>query len=98
MSNFCKTRVIPILLLKGKGLVKTIKFKKPTYIGDPINSVRIFNEKEVDELVFFDINASIENKKPDFKTLEDIAEEAFMPMSYGGIKTIDDIKKYLILV
>ena len=94
MSNFCKTRVIPILLLKGKGLVKTIKFKKPTYIGDPINSVRIFNEKEVDELVFFDINASIENKKPDFKILEDIAEEAFMPMSYGGgIKTLDDIKK-----
>ena len=53
-----KTRVIPVLLLRGKGLVKTVKFKEPKYIGDPINSVRIFNEKEVDEVVFLDITAT----------------------------------------
>ena len=94
MSKIIKTRVIPILLLKNNGLVKTIKFKNPTYIGDPLNSVRIFNEKEVDELAFLDISASIENRGPNFKLLEDIAEEAFMPMSYGGgITNMDEIKK-----
>ena len=79
-----KTRVIPVLLLKGKGLYKTVKFKKPKYIGDPINSVKIFNEKEVDELVFLDIDASPSGLNPDFDLLEDIAGEAFMPMAYGG--------------
>ncbi len=79
-----RTRVIPVLLLKGKGLYKTVKFKKPKYIGDPINSVKIFNEKEVDELVFLDINATVSEKGPDFELLEDIAGEAFMPMAYGG--------------
>ena len=94
MSKIIKTRVIPILLLKDNGLVKTIKFKNPTYIGDPINSVRIFNEKEVDELAFLDITASIENRGPNFKLLEDIAEEAFMPMSYGGgITNMEEIKQ-----
>ena len=89
-----KTRVIPVLLLRGRGLVKTIKFKDPTYIGDPINSVRIFNEKEVDELVFFDIEASREKRGPDFDFLEDIASEAFMPMAYGGgITSIDQIRR-----
>ncbi len=79
-----KTRVIPVLLLRGKGLVKTVKFKDPKYIGDPINSVRIFNEKEVDELVFLDITATPEGRGPDFELLADIAGEAFMPMAYGG--------------
>jgi cyclase len=79
-----KTRVIPVLLLRGQGLVKTIKFKEPKYIGDPINAVRIFNEKEVDELVFLDITATPEGRGPDFELLSDIASEAFMPMAYGG--------------
>jgi imidazole glycerol-phosphate synthase subunit HisF len=89
-----KTRVIPVLLLRGQGLVKTIKFKNPTYIGDPINSVRIFNEKEVDELVFLDIYATREGRGPDFDLLSDIAGEAFMPMAYGGgISDLTQIKK-----
>lgn len=89
-----KTRVIPILLLRGKGLVKTVKFKDPKYIGDPINSVRIFNEKEVDELVFLDITATPEGRGPDFELLSDIAGEAFMPMAYGGgITTLDQVQR-----
>lgn len=89
-----KTRVIPVLLLRGKGLVKTTKFKDPSYIGDPINSVRIFNEKEVDELVFLDITATPEGRGPDFELLFDIAGEAFMPMAYGGgITTIEQMKR-----
>ena len=88
-----KTRVIPVLLLRGKGLVKTVKFKDPKYIGDPINSVRIFNEKEVDELVFLDISATPEGRGPDFEMLEDIAGEAFMPMAYGGgLTTMEQIR------
>jgi cyclase len=93
-----KTRVIPVLLLRGRGLVKTNKFKNSTYIGDPINSVRIFNEKEVDELVFLDIDASREKRGPDFDLLEDIASEAFMPMAYGGgISSIDQIRRIFAL-
>jgi cyclase len=89
-----KTRVIPVLLLRGKGLVKTVKFKDPTYIGDPINSVRIFNEKEVDELAFLDISATPERRGPDFDLLADIAGEAFMPMAYGGgVATIEQVRR-----
>ena len=90
-----KTRVIPILLLEREGLVKTVKFKNSTYIGDPINSVRIFNEKEVDELVFLDISASRKkDSEPNYELLADIASEAFMPMAYGGgLKSIDQIKQ-----
>ncbi|MGD9601765.1 MAG: AglZ/HisF2 family acetamidino modification protein [Gammaproteobacteria bacterium] len=79
-----KTRVIPVLLLQGQGLVKTVRFKDPTYIGDPINSIRIFNEKEVDELVFLDISATAEGREPNYQIIEDIAGEAFMPLAYGG--------------
>ncbi|WP_440112847.1 AglZ/HisF2 family acetamidino modification protein [Acidovorax sp. BL-A-41-H1] len=89
-----KTRVIPVLLLRGTGLVKTAKFKDPKYIGDPINAIRIFNEKEVDELVFIDITASPEGRPPQFDLLKDIAGEAFMPMAYGGgVSSLDQIKK-----
>ena len=88
-----KTRVIPVLLLKGKGLYKTVKFKDPKYVGDPINSVRIFNEKEVDELAFLDISATPGGRGPDFEMLEDIAGEAFMPMAYGGgITTMEQVR------
>lgn len=87
-----KTRVIPCLLLKNEGLVKTVQFKHPKYVGDPINAVKIFNEKEVDELVFLDTTATIENRKPPIKLISEIATECFMPFCYGGgIRTIEDI-------
>ena len=89
-------RVIPILLLKNGGLVKTIKFKNPNYIGDPINAVRIFNEKEVDEIVILDIDASKQGRKPDFDKIWEIATEAFMPFAYGGgITTVEEAKKII---
>ena len=89
-----RTRVIPCLLLKNESLVKTIKFKKYNYIGDPVNTVRIFNELEVDELMFLDIFASKENRNINFKILADIANECFMPLSYGGnIKSLEDAKR-----
>lgn len=89
-------RVIPVLLLKNAGLVKTKKFKEAKYVGDPINAVKIFNEKEVDELIFLDITASKEKKKPNLKLLDEIATECFMPLCYGGgIKTIEDIKSII---
>ena len=68
-----QTRVIPVLLLRKKGLVKTIKFNQSKYIGDPINAVKLFNDKEVDELVFLDIDASKEHLKPDFEYIKSIA-------------------------
>lgn len=79
-----RTRVIPVLLLKGQGLYKTIKFKDPKYLGDPINAVKIFNDKEVDELCFLDITATNENREPNYKMIAEIASECFMPLSYGG--------------
>jgi cyclase len=89
-----KTRVIPCLLLKGAGLVKTLQFKKPIYIGDPINAVKIFNDKEVDELVFLDISATPEHRGPNFDLIKDIASEAFMPFGYGGgITTLKQIEQ-----
>lgn len=79
-----KTRVIPALLLIDDALVKTVKFSKPSYIGDPINTVRIFNELEVDELVFLDIEATTKARKPNLRILREIANECFMPLAYGG--------------
>lgn len=79
-----RVRVIPVLLLRGKGLVKTRGFKDPTYIGDPINAIRIFNEKEVDELILLDIEASKTGKAPDIAMLRSVASECFMPFCYGG--------------
>ena len=87
-------RVIPCLLLHKGGLYKTQKFKKPTYIGDPINAIKIFNEKEVDELIFVDIDATTQSKEPNYKMIEDIASECFMPLCYGGgVKNIEHMKK-----
>ena len=84
-------RIIPCLLYDGSGLVKTIKFKNPSYIGDPINAIKIYNEKEVDELIVIDINATKEKRKPNFDKIADMASEAFMPFAYGGgVKTFDD--------
>ena len=89
-----KTRVIPLLLLHNGGLVKTVKFKNPKYVGDPINAIRIFNEKEVDELIFLDIDASREGREPDYDLIRDFASECFMPVCYGGgITSVEQIKK-----
>ncbi|MCZ7611054.1 MAG: AglZ/HisF2 family acetamidino modification protein [Ignavibacterium sp.] len=91
-----RPRVIPLLLLKNNGLVKTIKFKDSKYIGDPINAVRIFNAKETDELIFLDITATKEKRKISLELLAKIADEAFMPFSAGGgISSLDDIKKLI---
>lgn len=79
-----RTRVIPCLLLRGSGLVKTVRFKKATYLGDPINIVRIFNDKEVDEIVFLDIDATRERRGPPMQLLAQIAGECFIPLCYGG--------------
>lgn len=90
-------RVIPVLLSDSEGsLVKTRKFKDPVYVGDPFNAVKIFNEKEVDELIYLDISASKENRKPNISYISELASECFMPLCYGGgIKTIDEIKSIL---
>jgi imidazole glycerol-phosphate synthase subunit HisF len=89
-----KIRVIPSLLLENRGLVKTVAFRKPRYVGDPINAVKIFNEKEVDELVFLDISATAEGKGPNYDLIRDIATECFMPFGYGGnIRTIEQISR-----
>jgi imidazole glycerol-phosphate synthase subunit HisF len=79
-----RTRVIPCLLLRNESLVKTVKFNKFQYIGDPANTCRIFNELEVDELTFLDISASREKREPNYSLLSEIANECFMPVSYGG--------------
>ena len=84
-------RVIPCLLLSDGGLVKTRRFADPKYVGDPINAIRIFNEKEVDELVVLDIDASRRRREPDFALIEQFAAECFMPLCYGGnVRTLAD--------
>jgi len=89
-------RIIPILLLKNSGLYKGVSFKEHKYIGDPINAIKIFNEKEVDELVFLDITASKEGKSPNLQVLRDIASECFMPLGYGGgITSVEMIREIL---
>lgn len=88
------TRVIPTLLLRNNGLVKGCKFKNHKYVGDPINAVKIFNDKEVDELIFLDITATYEGRPPNYSLLADIASQAFMPFGYGGgLNNIHDIEK-----
>lgn len=88
------TRVIPCLLNHDGALVKTIKFNQFNYIGDPLNTIQIFNNLEVDELVFLDITASYNNHEPDYDLIEQMASECFMPLSYGGgIKNIAQMKK-----
>jgi cyclase len=91
-----RTRVIPCLLLRNLGLVKTVKFKDPKYLGDPINIVKIFNDKEVDELIFLDIAATVENRNPPLGLLAKITTECFMPLGYGGgVRRVEDIKTIL---
>lgn len=91
-----RNRVIPCLLLRGQGLVKTTKFKNPKYIGDPINAIKIFNDKEVDELILLDITASSEKREPNYELIERVASECFMPLAYGGgISCIESARKIL---
>jgi len=88
-----KPRVIPVLLYRDGGLYKTAKFKSPVYVGDPINAVKIFNDKEVDELIFLDIGATAGKRRPDFDYITKIAGECFMPLCYGGgIRSLADAK------
>jgi cyclase len=87
-------RIIPCLLVHKKGLVKTVKFANPKYIGDPINAVKIFNEKEVDELMVVDIDATAHKQEPDYKMIENLAAECRMPLCYGGgIKTTEQAQR-----
>jgi len=86
-----RIRVIPVLLLIGNGLYKTQQFKKPVYVGDPINAIKIFNDKEVDELCVLDIEATVKKTKPNFKLIKEFATECFMPVCYGGgINSLED--------
>ena len=88
-----RVRIIPVLLLDKGGLYKTVRFEKPSYVGDPINTVKIFNDKEADELVVLDFRATMEQRRPDFEKITEIAGEAFMPMAYGGgIRNLEDAK------
>ncbi len=93
---FNRPRIIPVLLIDDRDLIKTINFKKPTYLGDPVNALKIFNRKGIDEMAVLDISASKRGVEPDFELLTDMASEAFMPLSYGGgIKTLDQVRKLL---
>lgn len=91
-----RSRIIPCLLIHNKGLVKTINFKNPKYIGDPINAVKIFNEKEVDELIVLDIDATHDRRGPDFETIKKLAVECRMPFCYGGGITSADEARHII--
>jgi len=91
-----RPRVIPLLLLRGQGLVKGIQFKNHQYVGDPMNAVHIFNEKEVDELIFLDISATAENRTPALDYVEKIADECYMPFAVGGgIRNVQQIRDIL---
>ncbi len=91
-----RTRVIPCLLLRGNGLVKTKKFKDAVYVGDPVNAMRIFSEKEADEIVVLDIDASREGREPNYELISEMAGEAFMPMAYGGgVRTLNQVRQLI---
>ena len=89
-----RPRIIPSLLVHDNGLVKTVNFKNPKYVGDPINAVKIFNEKEVDELAVFDIDATVMNKEPNYALIEKLANQSRMPLCYGGgVKTVTQAQR-----
>jgi len=93
-----RSRIIPCLLVHNKGLVKTVEFKDPKYVGDPINAVKIFNEKEVDELIVLDIDATAEGRGPDFELIKNLAVECRMPFCYGGgITSVEEVKQIISL-
>lgn len=91
-----RSRIIPVLLIRNGGLVKTQKFSEAKYVGDPINAVRIFNEKQADEICIFDIDASADNREPNYQLIQKLATECQMPLCYGGgIKTIEQALRIL---
>lgn len=91
-----RPRIIPCLLVHDGGLVKTVSFKNPKYVGDPINAVKIFNEKEADELIVLDIDATVNGAEPDYKLIADVAAECRMPLCYGGgVRTAEQAKKII---
>lgn len=93
-----RSRITPCLLVHKKGLVKTTGFKDPKYVGDPINAVKIFNEKEVDELIVLDIDASVQGRGPDFGLIKNLAIECRMPFCYGGgVTTVEEAKRIISL-
>ncbi len=93
-----RSRITPCLLVHKKGLVKTTCFKDPKYVGDPINAVKIFNEKEVDELIVLDIDATVEGRGPDFELIKNLAVECRMPFCYGGgVTSVEHAKKIISL-
>lgn len=93
-----RSRIIPCLLIHNGGLVKTIKFSDPKYVGDPINAVKIFNEKQVDELIVIDIDATVKGLEPNYQLIKNIATECRMPLCYGGgVTSVDQAKKILSL-
>ncbi len=93
---FNRPRIIPTLLIDDRDLIKTVQFGKRTYLGDPVNAVKIFNRKGIDELSILDIGATRNHREPDYEILKDIASEAFMPLSYGGgITTLDQVHELL---
>jgi len=93
-----RSRVIPCLLVKNNGLVKTVQFDQPKYVGDPINAVKIFNEKEADELVVLDIDATVQGRDPDYDLIKNLAAECRMPLCYGGgVKSVEHFKKIISL-
>jgi len=91
-----RPRIIPCLLVSNGGLVKTVRFAAPKYVGDPINAVKIFNEKESDELIVLDIDATVRGAEPDYKRIANLAAECRMPLCYGGgIKTAEQAKRII---
>lgn len=93
---FTRPRIIPTLLIDDRDLIKTVQFGKRTYLGDPVNAVKIFNRKGIDELSILDIGATKNQREPDYEILKDIASEAFMPLSYGGgITTLDQVHELM---
>lgn len=91
-----RPRITPCLLVHQGGLVKTVRFSDPKYVGDPVNAVRIFNEKEADELIVLDIDATVEGREPDFRLIAQLAAECRMPLCYGGgIKTVEQASRII---
>lgn len=91
-----RPRIIPCLLLQGHALVKTRRFADPTYVGDPVNAVRIFNEKEVDELIVVDIDATAQNREPNYELLSQLAAECRMPLAYGGgVRSVEQVERII---
>jgi cyclase len=92
-----RSRIIPVLLLSGKRLVKTRKFRNPVYLGDPVNTIRIFNDMEVDELILLDVCATPDERAPQFEQLQEIAAESLFPLAYGGgVRSVDDAVRIIL--